>query len=167
MTRLVTTTVEAGVGEPSVTFRRDFAAPPNLVFAAWTEPNQIRAWRGPAELPVVACEVDLRVGGRYRIVHRGPDGREYGFHGEYRRIDPPRLLVSTFIHDAAPQHTAVETVSFEPVAGGTRVTGTSIFSSYQARDFYASTGMERGLLASHQRLDAWLTRVTGGHETSP
>jgi uncharacterized protein YndB with AHSA1/START domain len=152
------TTVEVTAGQPSVTFRRDFIAPVGMVFAAWTEPDQIRAWRGPVELPVVECHVDLRVGGRYRIVHRDRDGRQYAFHGVYEQIAAPRLLVSTFVYDAAPEHRAVETVTFEPISGGTRVTGTSVFNSYGARDFYVSTGMERGLNASHQRLDALLTR---------
>lgn len=154
------TTVEAVAGKPSVRFRREFAAPPDLVFAAWTDPDQIREWRGPVELPVVSCDVDLRVGGRYRIVHRDRDGREFAFHGEYREIDAPRLLVTTFAYDAMPEHVGVETVAFDATADGTRVTGVSTFNSYDAVDFYASTGMERGLVASHQRLDAWLTTVS-------
>lgn len=154
------TRVEAPADTPSAIFRRDFDAPPALIYAAWTEPDQIRAWRGPAELPVAECEVDLRVGAWYRIVHRGTDGHRYGFHGQYCEIDPPHLLVSTFVYDDAPQHTAVETVRFRAIGTGTRVRGASVFNSFEAREFYAANGMERGLAASHRRLDVHLRNAS-------
>jgi uncharacterized protein YndB with AHSA1/START domain len=56
--------------EPIIVFRRTFNAPAQLVFAAWTEPRHLRHWRGPRGFELVACEVDLRVGGGYRFVHR-------------------------------------------------------------------------------------------------
>ena len=76
-----------------IVITRVFNAPRSLVFEAWTTPKYVSRWYG-AELLVV-CEIDLRVGGRWRYVMRTPDGGEHGFSGEYREITPPERLVYT------------------------------------------------------------------------
>ena len=88
--------------EPVIVFRRAFNAPARLVFAAWTEPQHLRHWRGPRGFELVACEVDLRVGGAYLFVHRAPDGSRHVFYGQYLEIERPSRLVSTFAYEAAP-----------------------------------------------------------------
>ena len=80
--------IETPADTPEIRTRRFVKAPPALVFEAWTTAEHLREWWGPRNLQIVLCEVDLRVGGGYRIVHRAPDGQEFGFHGDYREIDP-------------------------------------------------------------------------------
>jgi uncharacterized protein YndB with AHSA1/START domain len=142
--------------EPVIVFRRTFNAPARLVFAAWTEPEHLRHWRGPRGFELVACEVDLRVGGGYRFVHRAPDGSQHVFHGRYLEIERPSRLVSTFVYKAAPETEAVDEVTFEEDGATTRVTGRSAFPTFQARDLYLSGDAERGLAESHDRLDELL-----------
>ena len=142
--------------EPVITFRRFVGAPPALVFEVWTEPEHLRHWRGPHEVELVTCVVDLRLGGQYRYVHRAPDGREHAFHGEYQEVEPPHRLVSTFVYEDAPEDVSVETVTFEAVEGGTIVVGRSVLPSFAAREQYINAGAARGLTESHERLDALL-----------
>jgi uncharacterized protein YndB with AHSA1/START domain len=142
--------------EPVLVFRRAFNAPARLVFAAWTEPEHLRHWRGPRGFELVACEVDLRVGGSYRFVHRAPDGSRHVFHGRYLEIERPSRLVSTFVYEAAPDTEALDEVTFDEDGGRTRVTGRSVFPTFQARDLYLSGGAEQGLADAHNRLDELL-----------
>jgi uncharacterized protein YndB with AHSA1/START domain len=130
-----------------------------LVFEVWTEPEHLRHWWGPRGFALVVCEIDLRIGGHYRIVQRAPRGQDHGFHGEYREIDRPHRLVRTFVYHGAPEHESVETVTFQSEGGGTLVTGKSVFPSFVARDLYTRAGMEFGMRESHQRLDEWLDAI--------
>ncbi len=82
-------------GHP-VTVKRLVRAAPAAAFAAWTEPEQLRRWSSPEGTSVTDVEVDLRVGGAYRILMRGPEGQRYTAFGTYRAIEPPRRLVYTW-----------------------------------------------------------------------
>ena len=90
-----------------------------MVWRVCTESEYLRRWFGPRRLEVSECDVDLRVGGTWRIVHRAPDGTEFVFHGEFLELDPPHRRVSTFVWEGAPEHQAVETLVLEAVEGGT------------------------------------------------
>lgn len=148
--------------EPVIHTKRFVAAPPALVFDAWTKAEHLRNWWGPRRLEIVECDVDLRVGGGYRIVHRAPDGQEFGFHGEYREIDPPKRLVSTFVFEGMPDHEAVETLTLEEVEGGTMVHGLTVHASLEARDGHVASGMESGMRETFERLDELVARLQGG-----
>src|SRR5262245_35248319 len=74
---------------------RSFKAPRTLVFEAWTRPEHVRQWYGCGSMALVVCEIDLRVGGSYCYVMRGPDGVNHGMEGTYREIAPPERLVYT------------------------------------------------------------------------
>jgi len=141
---------------PVIVFRRAFAAPPRLVFEVWTEPRHLLRWRGPRGFELVACDVDLRVGGHYRFVQRAPDGSQHVFSGQYREIERPSRLVSTFAYHAAPDVEGLDEVTFEEQDGATLVTGRSTFPSFEARDLYLDGGAKRGLAESHELLDALL-----------
>ncbi len=151
--------IEVPPGEPAVVFRRFVDAPPELVFAVWTEPEHLRNWWGPREFELVLCESDPRAGGRFRFVQRAPDGQEHTFDGVYREVDRPQRLVRTFVYVGAPDDESVETVTFLRDGDGTLISSTSVFPSFAARDFYAQGGMEVGLRESQQRLDEWLETV--------
>src|ERR1700761_8700064 len=117
------------VDEPVIVFERILAAPPELVFDLWTNPDHLRNWWGPREFEMIAMDIDLRVGGGYRFVQRAPDGTEYAFHGRYRELDPPGRLVYTTVYEGAPDSEAVERFTFEAVEGGTLIRCRSEHSS--------------------------------------
>jgi uncharacterized protein YndB with AHSA1/START domain len=105
---------------------RDFAAPPERVFRAWTEPDQVAAWFGPAhvETPRDGVRIDLRVGGRYELTMLAPGGREFAIGYEITALEPPRLLElrSDPMPAAGMHEPTVVRITFEPRGGGTRMT---------------------------------------------
>ena len=153
------TEITIPAGEPIITIRRYFKAPPELVYRAGTEGEYLRRWFGPRRLEVSECEVDLRVGGTWRIVHRAPDGMEFAFHGEFLELDPPHRRVGTFVYEGAPEHQAVETLVLEAVEDGTMLTSTNRHSSLEARDMHVANGMEQGIIESNERLDELLASM--------
>lgn len=132
---------------------RLFDAPRALVFEAMTKPEHIARWWGQlgAGYSVPVCEVDLRVGGKWRFVNRHPKG-EVAFHGEYREITPPDRLVYTELMEPYPDGSLV-TTTFADEAGKTRVTVIASYPSKAIRDMVLSSGMERGAAASYDRLE--------------
>jgi uncharacterized protein YndB with AHSA1/START domain len=142
--------------QPVIIFRRRFNAPADLLFEAWTDPEHLLRWRGPRGFELVVCEVDPRVGGGYRFVHRAPDGSRHVFYGQYREIERPSRLLSTFVYEAAPATEVLDEVTFEENGGTTLVTGRSTFPTFQARDLYLTGGAERGLAECHELLDELL-----------
>ncbi len=109
---------------------------------------------------MTACEVDLRVGGGYRYVHRAPDGTEYGFHGRYLEIEKPYRMVCTFVFELMPDNEAVDTLTLEPRDGGTLVTTHTRHPSIAARNAHLSGGnMERGMTDGYERLEELIARL--------
>jgi uncharacterized protein YndB with AHSA1/START domain len=156
------TEITTPAGEPVITMRRFFRASPELVYRACTEGEYLRRWWGPRHLEVSACEIDLRVGGTWRIVQRAPDGTEFAFHGEFLELDPPHRRVGTFIFEGALEHQAVETLVLEAVDGGTLLTSTTRHSSVEARDMHVANGMEQGMIESNERLGELLASLQSG-----
>jgi len=89
--------------------RRTIRARPEALFAAWTDPQQLQRWWGPAGVTCTAAEIDLRVGGSYRIANRMPDGSTLWIAGEFEVIEPPSRLIYTW-HLEIPE-AAIERVS--------------------------------------------------------
>jgi uncharacterized protein YndB with AHSA1/START domain len=139
--------------EPVILTSRFFKAPPALIFEAWTTPKHLRNWWGPRALELVTCDVDLRVGGSYRFVHRAPDGQEFAFSGEYLEIDPPHRLVATWVWEGMPDDVAVETLILEAVEGGTIVRSEARHTTLAARNQHIENGMEGGMVETYERLD--------------
>jgi uncharacterized protein YndB with AHSA1/START domain len=133
---------------------RVFDAPRALVFEAMTRPEHIRRWWGCLDegYSVPVCEVDLRVGGKWRFVNRHPKG-EAEFYGEYRDIAPPDRLVFTEIYAPYPDAESVVTTELSEENGKTRMTVTSSYPSREVRDIVLGTGMERGAAISYDRLE--------------
>ncbi len=157
----IPTEITTPAGEPVIKVRRFFKAPPELVYRACTEGEYLRRWFGPGRLEVTECEVDLRVGGMWRIVQRAPDGMEFAFHGEFLELEPPHRRVGTFIFEGAPEHEAVETMVLEEFEGGTMLSSTTRHSSVEARDMHVANGMEGGIIESNERLDEVLASMPG------
>lgn len=101
--------------------RRTIRASAEQLFKAWTEPAQLKNWWGPRPVTCVEAEVDLRVGGLYRIANQFPDGRILWISGEFEVVDPPHKLVYSW--RVGPQSEASErvTVAFEPQGDATEV----------------------------------------------
>jgi uncharacterized protein YndB with AHSA1/START domain len=135
-----------------IVMSRVFDAPRELVFAAYTDPQHIPHWWGPRNMTTIVDRMDVRPSGVWRYIHKGPDGEEYGFNGEYREVVPPERLVSTFEFEGMPGHIVVDTAVFEEQDGKTKVTVTSHFRSREDRDGMLESGMESGATESWDRL---------------
>jgi uncharacterized protein YndB with AHSA1/START domain len=146
-----------------IVMTRDFQAPRDLVFDAWTNCEHLKRWWGPSTWSLPVCEIDLRVGGRWRYLMRGEGGQEMGMYGEYREVAAPDRLVST---------ENFEGEMFEPMGGGTINTlvleerngtttmiVTSTYKSKEARDGVLQFPMEEGAEESFQRLDELLAAL--------
>ena len=154
------TTVTADPREPTIVIARWFDAPPHLVFEAASRPELIKRWWGLRSSQMTVCEVEHRVGGRWRFVLRSPDGREDGFRGVYKEIVPNLRVVQTFIYDPFPDAEAEETVNFVPDNGGTRLEIVIRHKTMAARDGHLSSGMQYGLNEAHARLDEVLASLS-------
>src|SRR5262245_2148974 len=137
-----------------ITLTRLFDAPRRLVFEAMTKPEHVRRWWGILDdrYSLVRCDIDLRQGGAWYWIGRGPQG-EFGFHGVYREIAPPERLVFTEIYDPFPDGESVVTTIFTEEHGKTRLTVISRYPSLEVRDMVLKTGMERGAAISYDRLE--------------
>ncbi len=101
---------------------RTFTASAEEVFDAWTSPEVMRRWFHPAgDWSTPEAEVDLRVGGKVRVVMRRPDGTEAEGHGEYTLIDRPHRLLMTWTFDDDPANEQLIELSFSESEGSTKV----------------------------------------------
>ena len=142
-----------------IVLTREFDAPRELVFEAHSKAEHMRQWWGPRKYEIPLCEIDFRPGGTWRMVHRGPDGEEFGFHGEYREIVAPEKIVWTFEFEGAPGNVSVETATFEERDGKTILTASAVYDSVEARDAMLQTGMEDGAAETYDRLAEYLATM--------
>lgn len=146
--------------DDEIRMTRLFDAPPSLVFEAMSRPEHVREWWGRLGdgYSVPVCEIDLRVGGKWKFVNRHPNG-EATFYGEYLEIDAPGRLVFTEIFADFPD--SPSTVTSELVADGakTRFTATVRYASKDVRDMVMATGMANGAGISYDRLDDLVRRL--------
>ena len=164
---MAVTMEKAQVTQPSdreVKVVRSFRAPRALVYRAYTEPALVRRWMlGPPGWSMPVCEMDVRVGGRFRWRWRSDqDGQEFGFAGTFREVQPGARLVHTEGYDpgsvggAYPGEEAIVTVTFTEDNGQTTIVTLIDFGSKEARDAAVSTGMTGGMEQSYQLLDRLL-----------
>jgi uncharacterized protein YndB with AHSA1/START domain len=151
-------------GEREIVMTRLFDAPRELVFAAFTVPELVQRWLlGPPGWMMPVCEIDLRVGGRYRYLWRNMEGVEMGASGTFREIRPPDRIVHTENFDE-PWYPGESTVTTELTdkGGKTLLTVTLLYVSKAARDGVLKSPMEGGVAQSYDRLDELL-----GHMPRP
>lgn len=150
--------------ETEIRFTRFFRRPRRVLFEAWTQPEHIRHWWGCNGSSIPVCEIDLRVGGLWKIIMRMPDGSDHPFHGVYREIAPGEQLVYSECYDepkvGCPEW--LTTVIFEEIEGGTRLTHTIRHRSPQARDGHLRAGMEAGTIQTLNHLDEHVARMLSG-----
>ena len=150
-------------GDRELVITREFDAPRRLVFAAHTEPELVRRWLlGPDGWTMTVCDIDLRVGGRFRYVwKRDGNGDEMGMGGEFREIQAPERIVSTEKFDECwyPGE-AVGTLVLTEHKGRTTLKQTVTYDSREARDVVLASPMEEGLAAGYDRLERVLLAET-------
>jgi uncharacterized protein YndB with AHSA1/START domain len=147
--------------ETEVKVTRSFKAPQALVYSAYTEPKLLQRWLlGPPGWTMPVCEMDVRVGGKYRWRWRSErEGTEFGFSGVFRQVDSPAKLVHTEKFDPGttgegyPGGEALVTVSFQEETGITTVTSLIEYGTREGRDAALATGMTDGMEQSYQLLD--------------
>lgn len=150
-------TVEAK-GERELVIRRAFNAPKELVFQAHTECKYLRRWMfGPDGWSLDVCDIDLKVGGKYRWVWK-KDAIEMGAGGEYREIArPDRIVATEQFDDPWYPGEAVSTVTFDERDGVTTITNTMQYVSKESRDTVMQSPMEEGLEMGYSRLETLLS----------
>src|SRR5437764_4797414 len=111
-----------------IVLTRMFDAPRHMVFDAFSKPELLKRWFGPRGWSLVVCEVDLRVGGGFRFVLRGPEGHEMGMRGTYRELVPPDRSVHMESFEDYPGESQV-TAAFVEAAGKTTLTATVLYPS--------------------------------------
>jgi uncharacterized protein YndB with AHSA1/START domain len=134
-----------------IVLTRVFDAPRTMVYDALTQPELLKRWFGPRGWSLVVCEVDLRVGGKWRFVMRGPEGQEMGMGGVYRELLRPERTVHTESFDDYPGESIVTGVLVEH-AGKTTLTGTVLYQSQEIRDAVIKSGMEHGAAETYDKL---------------
>lgn len=125
---------------------RVYDAPARLVYKAWADPVHLMRWFGPEGWPVTMCEVDFRVGGRYRMAMTGPNGEQSGaFGGEYFEIVPNERLVLDDAFEAPGSPKMLWTVTFDENDGKTTLSIHILFWSIAMKEEYLGVGMLEGL----------------------
>ncbi|MEO5577049.1 MAG: SRPBCC family protein [Gaiellaceae bacterium] len=134
--------------DEQILITREFDAPRHLVYKAWTTPELVRRWWNANRGEVTTCEIDLRVGGKWRYVMVADGGFEVAFHGEYREIVPNERLVSTEAYEGIPdadEHAALNTLTLTEVDGRTTLTILVEHPTKEGRDAHVNSGMEAGM----------------------
>lgn len=155
-----------GAGETSaereIVVSRLIDAPAHVVFDAYADPEKVKRWFGPKGYPLTHCEMDFRVGGRFRFAMTGPDGTQNPFFGgEYLEIVPNRKIVFTNGFEGPGAIRTVVTYTYEELGGKTNFTITTLFEKAEDRDEYVRLGFEIGTNSSIDNLEAVVRGITG------
>lgn len=141
---------------PSLRIARRYPVAPEKVWRAWTDPRALRRWWGPGPHDRVSlAELDVRVGGRFRIVFGGPQGTEHECAGIYREVVPNRKLVFTWSWpNSTPERVSVVTLVFKAAGEGTELD----FRHEQFFDQAARDGHQRGWSEAFVKLEQFLSK---------
>ena len=134
--------------DEQILITREFDAPKDLVYKAWTTPDLVKRWWSANRGEVTVAEIDLRVGGMWRYVMVAEGGFEVGFHGEYREIVPNERIVSTEVYEGIPDaeaEAALNTLTLTEVDGRTTLTVLVEHRNKEGRDAHINSGMEAGM----------------------
>ncbi len=149
--------------DTEIVVTRTFNAPARLVWDAHTKPELVQRWQlGPPGWDMPVCDMDVRVGGKYKWQWRNQaDGKRFGFHGTFTEVRAPSKLVHDEYYDSGDiggsmptGDPAVVTLELSQAGGVTTLVCTIKFASKEARDGAFATGMTGGMEQSYQRLDA-------------
>lgn len=147
--------------DTQILITRHFDAPPAQVYRAYTTPELVSRWWPGQRGVMTSCEIDLRVGGRWRYVMEANGGFEVAFHGEYEDIVSGEKLVSSEVFEGMPGAEARSTTTFDAEAGGTCLRILVDHPTKDHRDGHIASGMEGGMQES---MDALEQLVTGSSD---
>jgi len=142
--------------DTQILITREFDAPRQLVYEAWTTPELVRRWWSGERGEMTVAEIDLRVGGRWRYAMIANEGFEVAFHGEFREIVPNERIVSTEAYEGIPdadEHASLNTLTLTEVDGRTTLTVLVEHPTKQGRDMHIESGMEGGMQEAMDRLE--------------
>lgn len=131
--------VIADPGKPTIEFRRTFDAPRELVWKVLTSNEHIKNWYGPRSMTYVSSEMDLRVGGKWRIVLRGGDGMDYSWSGVYRELREPEKIEQMWWFEQIPQAKTIESLTLEAQGNRTVIHGLVQHETMESRDIHVKT----------------------------
>ena len=153
------TTIEADPKLPTITIVREFDAPADKVYRAYTEPELVVQWLGPNSTEMKIDRWDATTGGSYRYTAWQNGEEVAAFYGSFHEARPGERLVQTFTWEGMPDGVSLETMTFTDLGNGrSRITGVSIVDSLEARDGILASGMEVGVYEGYAKLDALLAR---------
>lgn len=138
--------------KPSLAIKRRLNAPPEKVYAAWTDPEKILKWFGPDSGPVHEAATDVRVGGRYAVSFSTEDGERHDVSGVYREVVPNRKLVFTWAWRTMPERESLVTILIKPDGTGSILT----LIHEQFFDEAARDGHARGWTGCLDKLERYL-----------
>ena len=139
--------------DTQILIEREFDAPKQLVWKAYTTPSLVKRWWGGSRGTVTSAEIDLRVGGSWRYVMTADGGFEVGFHGEYREVSPTDRLVTTEIFEGMPDGMGVITMTLTEAGGRTTLSELCDYGTREVRDAVIGSGMEAGMQESLDELE--------------
>ena len=149
--------------DDQILITREFAAPKDLVYTAYTTPELVARWWHAERGKVLSIDIDLRVGGRWRYAMTAEAGFEVAFHGEFREIVPDERIVSTEVFEGMPDAAALDTVTFLEKDGKTTLSILVQHRNQANRDAHLQAGMEAGLQTA---LDLLENLTVGDDDTS-
>jgi uncharacterized protein YndB with AHSA1/START domain len=149
----------ANPGVQEIVIIRTFDAPRELVFKAYTDPELIPQWWGPAKYRTTIDKLDARRDGAWRFIQRDDQGNEFAFRGIFHEVKPPELIIQTFEFEPMAGHVQLQTAKFEEKDGKTIFNAKSVYLSVEDRDGELSVEMEAGMNEGFDRLDAFLARM--------
>lgn len=153
------TQIDAPAGVPFIDMSREFDAPRDLVFKAYTDPELIAQWLGPRKYKMTIDKYDVRDGGQWRYIHTDDDGKDWGFHGVFHGPPSPDGMVQTFEFEGWPGNVSLESLILEERDGKTIARTHSVYQTVEARDAMVESGMDTGVNEGYERLDELLARL--------
>jgi uncharacterized protein YndB with AHSA1/START domain len=143
-------------GRQDIVVKREFDAPSDVVFKAFTNPDLIPRWWGSRRFTTVVEQMDVRRGGEWRFItrHNNQNGTEYGFRGVYHDVVPFKRIVYTLEYEqGGPGYLQLVTDTFEESDGRTRYVSTALFATVGDRDGWIPTDMDKGITESMDMID--------------
>lgn len=154
------TEITAPADLPTITIVREFDAPPDKVFRAWTDAELFAQWIGPRSIDTRVDYWDARTGGSWRYTAVRDGEQIASFYGSFHEVRPNQRLVQTFTFEGIPDGVSLETLTFEPLPDGrTRATTVGVVDSLASRDAILSSGMDVGVREGYDKLDELLGTI--------
>lgn len=156
------TKITAKQDKQELFIEREFDAPRELVFKAYTDPKLYVQWIGPRGLETTLEKFESKNNGSWRYIQRDKEGNEFAFHGVNHEVLAPERIIGTFEFEGLPEsgHVILQTAKFDVLPDNrTKVTSQSVFQSVEDRDGMMHSDMEEGVNDSYDRLDELLEKM--------